>query len=287
MPSPAFDGLLHHLRSEPSRTWSLVITLFGDAIVPRGGAVWLGTVLEVLRALGTEDGAVRTAMSRLTADGWLERSRAGRNSFYRLAEPGRATFTEASEHIYSLRSPGWDGCLTLIMTAEGDHEGARAALAAAGFGAALPGLHIALPGTPVPEEARDAIRIEARCPPASARRLVGLAWPLDRVAQSYGQFVTLFTPLKASFDAGETLSDLEALAARVLMIHSYRRIVLRDPVLPKALVPQPWPGDEARRLCAGLYRSLLPGSENWLDAHGVDEAGPLPAAGPDLRRRFR
>src|SRR5215471_4203510 len=73
--------ILRHLRAEPSRTWSVIITVFGDAIVPRGGSVWLGTLVRFFAALGSNDGVVRTAMSRLAADGWLERSRVGRNSF--------------------------------------------------------------------------------------------------------------------------------------------------------------------------------------------------------------
>src|SRR5262245_51763084 len=63
--------ILRHLRAEPSRTWSVIITVFGDAIVPRGGAVWLGTLVSFFAALGIGDGVVRTAMSRLAADGWL------------------------------------------------------------------------------------------------------------------------------------------------------------------------------------------------------------------------
>ena len=66
-------AILDHLRREPSRTWSIVITIYGDAIVPRGGAVWLGTLEAILAAMEIGGGVVRTAMSRLAADGWLER----------------------------------------------------------------------------------------------------------------------------------------------------------------------------------------------------------------------
>ena len=44
-------------------------------------------------------------MSRLAADGWLERTRIGRNSFYHLTEKGRATFRQATEHIYAAQRP--------------------------------------------------------------------------------------------------------------------------------------------------------------------------------------
>ena len=45
MPHP-LARIIEQLKREPSRTGSIVITVFGDAIVPRGGSVWLGTLLE-------------------------------------------------------------------------------------------------------------------------------------------------------------------------------------------------------------------------------------------------
>src|SRR5437764_11885759 len=92
--------IIDQLRREPSRTGSIVVTVFGDAILPRGGSVWLGTLLEFFTGLDIDGGVVRTAMSRLAADGWLERNRVGRNSFYRLAGKGRRTFNAATQHIY-------------------------------------------------------------------------------------------------------------------------------------------------------------------------------------------
>ena len=87
MPQP-LARIIEQLKREPSRTGSIVITVFGDAIVPRGGSVWLGTLLEFFEALDIDSGVVRTAMSRLAADGWLERNKVGRNSFYRLGKRG-------------------------------------------------------------------------------------------------------------------------------------------------------------------------------------------------------
>src|SRR5260370_2467114 len=92
--------IIEQLKREPSRTGSIVITVFGDAIVPRGGSVWLGTLLEFFKTLDIDGGVVRTAMSRLAADGWLERNKVGRNSFYRLVKKGPPTFRAAPQHIY-------------------------------------------------------------------------------------------------------------------------------------------------------------------------------------------
>ena len=99
MPHP-LARIIDQLKREPSRTGSIVITVFGDAIVPRGGSVWLGTLLAFFETLDIDSGVVRTAMSRLAADGWLERNKVGRNSFYRLVKKGRQTFDTATKHIY-------------------------------------------------------------------------------------------------------------------------------------------------------------------------------------------
>src|ERR1700727_2506016 len=63
--------IIDQLKREPSRTGSIVITVFGDAIVPRGGSVWLGTLLEFFTTLDIDGSAVRTAMSRLCSHGRL------------------------------------------------------------------------------------------------------------------------------------------------------------------------------------------------------------------------
>ena len=46
------------------KTWSLIVTVFGDAILPRGGSVAAGTLGEIMEAMGVEAGAMRTAISR-------------------------------------------------------------------------------------------------------------------------------------------------------------------------------------------------------------------------------
>ena len=48
---PPLARIIQQLKREPSRTGSIVITVFGDAIVPRGGSVWLGTLLEFFKQL--------------------------------------------------------------------------------------------------------------------------------------------------------------------------------------------------------------------------------------------
>ena len=73
-------------------------------------------------------------MSRLTADGWFERSRLGRNSFYRLVKEGRQTFETATRHIYDPPPSEWTGRFELLLIGNGeDRDASREALKNAGY----------------------------------------------------------------------------------------------------------------------------------------------------------
>ena len=96
-----FNALLTSFeRRRPLRAGSLIVTIYGDAIVPRGGSLWLGSLLDMLAGFGVEPGLVRTAVSRLVADGWFERTRIGKQSYYRLSPWGAAEFATATTRIY-------------------------------------------------------------------------------------------------------------------------------------------------------------------------------------------
>jgi phenylacetic acid degradation operon negative regulatory protein len=266
----------------PPRIASLIITVWGDAVVPRGGSLWLGSLQAILDRFGCREGQVRTAMSRLTEEGWLLRTRQGRLSFYRLGPRGAANFAAAARRIYEpprAGLPEWDGAFRLVLSAE---PALTEALAPRGFvrlgdewligtdGApeGLPGAAPALLARP--RSAAEAAAVAAR------------AWPgLPQVAAGYRRFAASFLPLAAA--AG--IPPAEALPLRLLLVHEYRRLALRDPDLPTALLPPDWPGGPARALAASLYRRLVPAAEAWLDTEGRAEAGPLPTA--DLAERFR
>src|ERR1700681_1811769 len=285
MPQP-LARLVDQLKREPSRTGSIVITVFGDAIVPRGGSVWLGTLLEFFKTIDIDSSVVRTAISRLAADGWVEREKVGRNSFYRLVKRERQTFDIATKHIYGAPASDWTGRFELLLIGNGqDRDAAREALKNAGFGSPLPGVWVAPSGVPIPEEAAAAIRLEVSAEDDSGRRLLSESWALDRNADAYLKFMKTFEPLRGWIGRRERLSDVDAFTARILLIHHYRRVVLRDPLLPTALLPADWPGRAARQLCGEIYRGVLPASEQWLDRDGTNENGALPAAREALARR--
>lgn len=279
--------IVSRFKREPSRTGSLIITFYGDAILPRGGSVWLGTLLKFLDMLGTDGGVVRTAVSRLAADGWLDRDKAGRKSFYKLARRGRERFETAVAHVYNPHPSDWAGRFELLLIGNGaDRDASRAALTEAGFGSPMPGVWVAPSDVPTPSLAKGAIRLEVSADDDAGRRLVEASWSLERTADSYREFMKTFAPLEDWVRAANDIAPADAILARVLLIHHYRRVILRDPLLPASLLPPVWPALEARKFCASLYQSLLPASESWLDTYGESATGSLQPPGPELGKRF-
>jgi phenylacetic acid degradation operon negative regulatory protein len=119
------------------------------------------------------------------------------------------------------------------------------------------------------------------------RAIAARAWPLAATRDAYTEFIQAFAPFRDAVQQNAPLSELDALVARTLLIHAYRRIVLRDPLLPPEILPTDWPGAEARALCGSIYRTLLPQSESWLDAHAIDETGAALLPNPEVYRRFQ
>ncbi len=253
------------------RVWSLIITFFGDAVALRGGRVALSTLQDAMGLLNIEPGAVRTALSRLASEGWVEREREGRLSFYKLTDQGHAAFDEPTKRIYAGEGRDWDGEWTVAVEAQdtstrlSEHGftalGGKAWLRVGGDTGGLPDDLLVISGTgsdlPTP--------------------LLSL-WKLDDHAAHYTAFIADWQ----SFGAAENLSPEDAMAARTLLLHDWRRIVLRDPGLPDVLLPADWVGHKARKLVRQTYQSLLHGSENWLNDNGL----PVLTDPADMKQRF-
>src|SRR5690606_3008489 len=96
---------------------SLIVTVFGDAIAPRGGIVWIGSLIRVMADFGISDRLVRTSVFRLARDGWLAVEQVGRQSYYRLTEEGARRFAQATHRIYGEPRQSWDGDWRFVIIA--------------------------------------------------------------------------------------------------------------------------------------------------------------------------
>jgi len=281
--------------------------VFGDAVLPRGGRIWLGSLINLLQPLQLNERLVRTAVFRLAKEEWLQTEAHGRRADYFLTPAGQRRFEEASRQIYASNAPLWDRRWRLIFTvgelAPKERERLRRALFWQGFGAlgadcfVHPSADLTLAfdalitdgmadllGQLMPMLAVDACFGMA----ASDADMVRRAWTLDELAGAYAEFVKRYKPILAEL-RGVPHAELEAESAfmlRVLLIHDYRRLLLRDPGLPDVLLPPEWLGHKARLLCKELYRRLLGPSERHLDAHLQLADGTVPKASQVLHERF-
>src|SRR5271163_4011140 len=114
-PTAAAELVARFRRQRPLRGGSLIVTIFGDSIMPRGSTVTLGSLIALAAPFGLNERLVRTATARLAKDGWLEGHRAGKLSEYRLSEGGRERFAEATKRIYSEPDTAWSGRWTVIV----------------------------------------------------------------------------------------------------------------------------------------------------------------------------
>jgi phenylacetic acid degradation operon negative regulatory protein len=274
----------------PIRAWSLIVTIFGDAIVPRGGSLWLGTLNDIMGGFGIREGVVRTAISRLAADDWVVRTRRGRNSYYRLSDKAGAQTHAAAERIYRLPRNDWSGAWKLAVIRDNTKSGRarhRALLRRQGFGQLGSDLFIAPGGTfnEAGSLSSDFHFTAKALGCGQDEQIVSAAWPLARVSAAYRAFLDVFTPF-AYEGRDSRWHQLDDLVLRILVVHELRRIVLRDPDLPLALLGKDWPGGEARLLAAQLWRESLVGSEKWLDLNARAADGPLPKPAEALQHRF-
>lgn len=285
--SPPIAALLKQFHArKPARIWSLIVTLYGDAIVPRGGSLWIGALIEIMALFRIDAGHVRTAVSRLSSDGWLSSTKRGRASYYRLSKSGEAEFLQATQRIY-FGVPATHGEMQVAVLGPAVDAPAalRAALRASGYAAVSPVIHVGFGDLPRELAGREGLFIMTPRP-NDRRALAAMAFRLDEVSQAYRDFLSQFAPLAKALEAHMPADD-EAMVARTLLIHAFRRVVLRDPGLPADLLPPDWQGGEARALAAHIYEKVVGPSERFLDRVGRNEEGPLPPPEPSFHRRFR
>jgi phenylacetic acid degradation operon negative regulatory protein len=265
------EWIASFLATDPPRSKSLVMTIFGDTIAPHGGATWLGSLIELLAPFGINDRLLRTSVFRLAQEGWLVANRDGRRSSYAILPQALPRFQRANRRIYAPLAAHWDGSWTMLLAASGAIDAPtraqlRKELAWEGYAMISSGIFghpVASPD--VIEEILVRHGVQGKLLVVRSKELAGVSsrplrelaaegWELTGVVQEYQRFIGQFAPLLAILEQGEALAPEQAFVIRTLLIHAYRRVQLHDPMLPVELLPDPWPGSEAYALARALYR---------------------------------
>jgi phenylacetic acid degradation operon negative regulatory protein len=314
------DWIAGFLASDPPRSKSLVVTIFGDAIVPHGGMVWLGSLIELLAPFGVNDRLLRTSVFRLAQEGWLGAQRDGRRSSYAITPDAMARFVHAYRRIYAPLNVHWDGSWTLVLSGDGalnpaERAALRKELLWEGYSMIAPGImgHPAADG-PALDELLTRLGVAGKLfvvqgksmPQVSARplsELVAQGWDVAAVAGGYSKFIAQFEPLLAALQANadaadglpggangeaceQPLSPEKAFVVRTLLIHAYRRVQLHDPQLPIELLPTPWPGALAYELARRIYLLVYSAAEQHIDTALRREDAAAPTAEAAFFDRF-
>jgi phenylacetic acid degradation operon negative regulatory protein len=287
-------------RQRPLRGGSLLVTILGDAIAPRGGTIALSSLIKLAMPFGLTERLVRTSIGRLANEAWVSFERSGRASFYSLTTNGRARFAEATQRIYGAPPQDWDGLWTLVIvppTLKTRRDDLRDELLWLGFGQITPGVF----AHPTYKESAINARLDelqsagqlvvmkgSILSPAASANLVAMGWDLDDLARRYKRFIDMFSPVAAALDdaSDASIASDVAFLLRTLLLHEYRKTHLRDPLLPAALLPEDWAGTDAQKLCRDLYAKVFPASEQYLSASVQTQAGALPAPAAEIFQRF-
>ena len=283
------------------RAGSLIITIFGDAVLPRGGTVWIGSLIRVLADFGVSERLVRTSVFRLTRDNWLDVNQVGRRSYYSLTEDGARRFEQATQRIYGEPRQPWAGdwCLVLLADLDAEQkETVRKELGWLGFGAistnvlahpshVMEGLERTLKQIGIK---RDLVVMQGRTLGKSQddamRALVHKSWNLDEIDERYEEFIAQFRPVFRAVEKHPDCDGRVAFQIRTLMIQEYRRILLRDPLLPAEMLPSGWHGTAAYQLCRNLYRLIFSQADEFMTREFETAEGPLPPPAPEFYIRF-
>lgn len=261
----------------------LVFTLYGEYLLHRTSAVWVGSLIVLLGGLGVSPAGVRTALSRMRRRGWLKASRRGRRSYYGLTAKGRKLL-EAGEHrIYRPpRHQAWDGCWSLVTySVPEDHRSMRDRLRVrlSWLGLGQVGNGVWLSAHDVSDEVKEVVEGlggEAHVEIfrgehlgfSDARTLVSASWDLDSVNREYEAFLDRHEDDYRSCrrrGEGGGLSPEECFVRRFGLTHEYRRFPFMDPYLPEPLLPEGWLGDRAADLFDAYHELLSPLAEEYVE----------------------
>lgn len=300
-PTTRLQPLIDHFRQRtPLRSGSLIVTIFGDCIAPRGGSVWLGNLINILAPLGISGRVVRTAVYRLVQQGILNNEQVGRRSYYTLTDYGRQTFHEATHRIYASSQDSWDGIWYLLITTNLSSEQRITLrkdlewLGFRGLGSDLlvhPRIDEATLGRHLQTFAYSdkIVHMRGQLPsPANDHvlDLVSTTWQLPQLESAYQQFIALFEPVLAGVREAHRLPAADAFYLRMFLLHEYRKVLLRDPSLPAELLPADWHGHAAFELTKEIYQSVTPRSETFVDQTLENKEGRLPPADAQFFKRF-
>jgi len=281
---------------------SLIMSIFGDCIFQRGGVISLASLIQLMEVFGFNERSVRTAVFRLSQNDWLSSEKIGRTSYYRITDVSRERFATAHEKIYGLHQGEWDHRWDLVLLSSvelGNKTLLKKELEWLGFANISTNL-MAYPSCDQQQlqnllfnlkMTEQVVVFRAEALPLwqeshpTLKRMVEVNWPIEQLHQRYDKFINDFRNILSLIE-GDDFDALQAFQIRILLIHQYRRILLKDPNLPLELLPSDWLALTARNLTNNVYQTIVSASEAFFLNIARTAEGTMPPARPQFYKRF-
>jgi phenylacetic acid degradation operon negative regulatory protein len=250
---------------------SALFDVYGDHLRARGSQAPVAAVVRLLAPVGIAAPAVRTAISRMVMQGWLEPVQLEGGRGYRATELATARLDRAAERIYRLDQSPWDGTWHLVFL-QGPHERTarkrlRADLAFVGYAELAdhvwvsPLVRAELPSVLERAGATGRTARATDFDPAPTE-----AWDLAALHEAYRRWPETADLLVAEerSAAGSNDPDETAFAVRFHLVHEWRKFLFADPGLPAELLPANWPGHAAAERFAREAGRLKPAADRFV-----------------------
>ena len=236
------------------RVWSLIVTLFGDLAQAPGAEISGPALSRIFDPIGIKPQALRVALHRLRKDGWIDSRKAGRTSLYRLTPFGLEQSAAATPRIYAreVAEPAlWHVLIAAPMPQPELAETAED-LTSRGYEPLARGVFLGR--GPAPADCAGFFALAGPAPvlPGWLKAQFG---PED-LAEAFRALHDRLCRVAALLPEGGAPGPLETATLRMLIVHDWRRLLLRQPDLPPGFFPEGWPGPACRALTHRLLDRL-------------------------------
>lgn len=245
-----FDSAVQQLTDpQNQRVWSVIVSLFGDLAQDKGAQISGSALTRIITPMGIKPEAIRVAVHRLRKDGWIESVRAGRASVHFLTEYGRSQSAAVTPRIYERRAEA-PGDWHLLIAGDGAGQATLDEVLLLPHYVAV-NRTTALGHGPVPSSLDTLMAAEIS-------RIAVPDWLKTRLFpdQLREACADLQQDLQQIPPPPYCLTPAETGTLRTLIVHRWRRVVLRHPALPPGFHPGDWAGETCRALVFGLLDQL-------------------------------
>ena len=262
---------------------SALFDLYGDHLRARGARAPVAALVRLLAPLGVHPPAVRTAVSRMVRQGWLEPVRIEGQPGYALTSRARRRLDDAAARIYRTTpdgngsgpsgngSGGWDRHWHLCILREVPNARRREQLASQlaflGWAPLSDGAWVGLRNDAEVDQilGMEGIAADRFRAPVDDRAVefARRVWKLDELGASYDAWLIEAKALVET--AGDDTSDEQAFAVRSELVHEWRKFLFLDPGLPAELLPDDWAGTRAAAFFDFHAERLSPAAGRFVD----------------------